>query len=437
MATFFTLHGRFRLIDLVWQLSTDVVAAAAPDPTTGSTRWQPVMNVLGRLPYFGVDEGNERWPTFLSKELAQDLLDTPVFEGGRARVADLRTCCPAGPGAKLGLMLLFNLPRTPTQRQAIPLMRSLLESASGPGGWAHGNPSELELHDIQFMLCELQKFLTFNARNSLRYYRCGAPAPSALPRRRELESLEEALLLFGPGARAVSAEELLQLHGCWQGLPAQAAGPSEGLRSGDRVRLREAGGARLLALGSGRQLRPAASTAEAVAVVLERSGGPGLARPGDEVFLRAPDGTHLAARALAGGRCVVDAPLASGRYCAERAWRLQAAAGAAAGGGSGASGTAEQALGLQPCRGELAGGTLQFSRDGRLACAPPAPRGGGQPVVLEADLRGHEALERVRHEVWEALQEGLRTGRLVQDAEGALALGDAGGVRRRLVGAAG
>lgn len=63
----------------------------------------------------------------ISKEIAQDLRDTPVLEGGREQTSDLRVHSLAGPGALAGLQVMYKLAKMPTQAQAMPMMHAILE----------------------------------------------------------------------------------------------------------------------------------------------------------------------------------------------------------------------------------------------------------------------------------------------------------------------
>ena len=93
----YSLEGKLQIIDQIWNVSQEAVGVASFDPKPGKTTWQPVLNV-GRV-FFGSNEKGKRVPGFFAKEVGRDLLDTLVFEGGRAAVSDLRTISPAGPGA--------------------------------------------------------------------------------------------------------------------------------------------------------------------------------------------------------------------------------------------------------------------------------------------------------------------------------------------------
>ena len=95
-----------------------------------------------------------RKPSFFTKEVIQDAIDTPVFPNGREGVLDLSMFSPAGEALK-GLKIIYGLTSEPPQSQAIPLMRALLSAIAKQVEFAP--PSEL--HDIQFMLCETSKLL--------------------------------------------------------------------------------------------------------------------------------------------------------------------------------------------------------------------------------------------------------------------------------------
>ncbi|CAK9036905.1 unnamed protein product [Durusdinium trenchii] len=147
-----TLVGKFNTLDQLWKVSKQVVEAAKCNQD-GRSSMERVAAVLLDVPYFGNGQGVQRRPSFFAKELIQDLLDTPVFQGGRTQVEDHFTFCPVGPGSIKGLQLVFR--RTEIQpSETLPMMQALWSYA---GDYFHGDPDALELHDIQFQLCEYQK----------------------------------------------------------------------------------------------------------------------------------------------------------------------------------------------------------------------------------------------------------------------------------------
>ena len=90
---------------------------------------------------------------FMTKEALQDVMQTPVLWSAM----DKNTWCPAGPGARRGLNRLYGraLDVSIKERQLLAEMVSLFEEA--PRHLPDFMP-ELELHDIQFQLCEFDKY---------------------------------------------------------------------------------------------------------------------------------------------------------------------------------------------------------------------------------------------------------------------------------------
>eukprot|EP00931_Biecheleriopsis_adriatica_P033257 TRINITY_DN19304_c0_g1_i2.p1 TRINITY_DN19304_c0_g1~~TRINITY_DN19304_c0_g1_i2.p1 ORF type:complete len:890 (+),score=184.63 TRINITY_DN19304_c0_g1_i2:49-2718(+) len=452
MLTFFTLHGKLRIIDEVWRLAPEVVAAAQPDAKTGEILWQRVANVLGRAPYFGRDEGALREPTFFAKEVAQDLLDTPVFEGGRSSVADLHSFSPAGPGALLGLVLVYNLEEKPLQSVAVPMMRAILEAA--PDFWEHGHPEQLELHDVQFMLCELQKlFHSHNALNGLRDY--AGPPPlwpgfaASGPGLPWQQLLEDALLLHATksvgGAEvqaAVPEEELFSSLLAWLGFPDPAQGHQADLCHGDAVRLTVPRKGWALSFNSGSKgstFLAASASREATDFRLERRAGAGPLRFGDEVWLRAGTGAHLGLCSKATRRRArsqhLSAPTSSARYDVRRLFVLEPQPQAAAGPGS-----------RVPCRSSVrlraAQLWLHAPEDAGSPCTmSEAPAVGTPDLELDRSPAVVKVLAALRECFQRAVQRSLADGRLLlhgsqddEDSKRLLRLSYPEEVRRRLVG---
>jgi hypothetical protein len=108
--------------------------------------WRRVGERLMCLPGFG-------GTGFMAKEMLQDVMHTRVLRNA----VDRNSWCPAGPGACRGLNRLHDRPVT----QGIPFDKALAEmielfSVAKPllANWM----PELELHDIQFQLCEFDKY---------------------------------------------------------------------------------------------------------------------------------------------------------------------------------------------------------------------------------------------------------------------------------------
>ncbi|CAE7563999.1 unnamed protein product [Symbiodinium sp. CCMP2592] len=439
--TYFTVHGKLRLLDELWLVAPDVVAAAAPDQT-GKHHWQKVANVLGQLPYFGRDENNLREPTFLAKEIAQDLLDTPVFCGGRESVADLRSFSPAGPGALLGLMLLYDLKERPEQREAVPLMRAILEEASKY--WQHPESGPLELHDIQFMLCEVQKlFHSHNAQNSLRCY--GVPVSvmtafdasgATLPWH---QLVQDALLLLQhrSGAHVVHEEELRQFLLHWLGFSTYE--PDEVLRHGDEIRLRPDTSS-CLALEGFQVMHRLIRTSEArdTSFVLERREGVGALRFGDQIWLRSKCGSHVGVKTapdkVAAG-AHFDATKASDRYDEARLFVVEDPARSP-------SDSTEVRTG---CMVRLRLG--QSSHGTRLCLKAPSAAGSRctaedeaqEPLImLEHCPHRAQVAAKLRALFQQAVADSFRAGAIARHVapggERLVSLADVAGVRRRLIG---
>ncbi len=137
-----------------------------------SRRWEKVAAEMRGLPGFG-------GTGFMAKEVLQDVMQTPVL----GDACDRNTWCPAGPGARRGLNRIYNrdLKRTVGDAQLLEEMTSLLHSA------AFALPPympELELHDIQFQLCEYDKYERFRlgqGRPKARYEPPSGKTRAAVP----------------------------------------------------------------------------------------------------------------------------------------------------------------------------------------------------------------------------------------------------------------
>lgn len=304
---YYSVEGKLQILDQVWQVAPRVVKAAALDHTGRST-WQLVANELARVTLFGSDEDGIRKPTFFAKEIAQDLMDTPVFEGGRTCVSDLRTFSPAGPGALKGLMRIYGLESVPTQAEAIPMMRALLDFVEGPDGWQHQDTGPLELHDIQFMLCEIEKFLRGNA-HMLRDYTGRVDPDLDLDERilfaEWLTILEEALCLDVAYANHAASDadddndDAAVICGVvsWLGLPTVQINSAQ-LSHGDCVKIKYASCIGVFSISDqysdGRlSLVPPESHHGSTGFRVERHETAGQIHFGDTIYLRCPSGRHI------------------------------------------------------------------------------------------------------------------------------------------------
>jgi len=108
--------------------------------------WRATADALRAMPGFG-------GTGFMAKETLQDVIHTPVL----ASAIDRDEWCPAGPGARRGLNRLAGrrldavLPEAKLVLEMIALLRlSRSQLAS--------HMPRLELHDVQFQLCEFDKY---------------------------------------------------------------------------------------------------------------------------------------------------------------------------------------------------------------------------------------------------------------------------------------
>jgi len=111
----------------------------------GEVGLEDVWNWLKGVPYFG---------TFHSHEMVQDLRYTSLLD----QAPDINTWTNPGPGCKRGLNRIKRIDiNTPIKmNDAIAAMRELLEISNNH--WPNNYPA-LELHQIEFQLCEYDKYL--------------------------------------------------------------------------------------------------------------------------------------------------------------------------------------------------------------------------------------------------------------------------------------
>ena len=89
----------------------------------------------------------------MTKEILQDALHTPVFQD----CIDRDTWCPIGPGARRGLARVYGLPVKTRFSDTEGLSNMLDLFDERVDYWPKGLV-KLELHDIQFQLCEFDKY---------------------------------------------------------------------------------------------------------------------------------------------------------------------------------------------------------------------------------------------------------------------------------------
>jgi len=161
-----TLVGKFEVLDKLWNVCGEVVEAAKADEN-GRSSMERVGEVLKSVPFFGQGNGGARKAGFFAKELIQDLVDTIVFPGGRKAVMDHASFCPVGPGSIRGLELVFGRSSIHPS-ETLPMMQALQSFAVD---YFDGDAKELDLHDVQFQLCEFQK----------KFFSCAHRPYSAIP----------------------------------------------------------------------------------------------------------------------------------------------------------------------------------------------------------------------------------------------------------------
>jgi hypothetical protein len=111
-------------------------------------RWRDTMQELQKLLGFG-------GTGFMAKEVMLDTMMTSFWPDGV--IQDRNSWCPAGPGARRGINRLLgrDLKSPMSGDAALPYMLELFHARHDywPKDWV-----ELELHDIQFQLCEFDKY---------------------------------------------------------------------------------------------------------------------------------------------------------------------------------------------------------------------------------------------------------------------------------------
>jgi hypothetical protein len=111
-----------------------------------SRSWKVVANELMKLTGFGGSG-------FMAKEVLQDAIHTPVLEN----LEDRNTWCPIGPGARRGLNRVFSreIKAKASFNQMLDEMIELYEHRDKHWDIFY---TTLDLHCIQFQLCEFDKY---------------------------------------------------------------------------------------------------------------------------------------------------------------------------------------------------------------------------------------------------------------------------------------
>lgn len=124
-----------------WALAPELVQTA-----TSTKSWEAVYRRMRTLHGFG-------GTGFMAKEVLQDAMATPVL----ADCIDRNTWCPVGPGARRGLNRVLERPLKQSWKEA-PALAVMLELYEARLLFWPKDYVELELHDIQFQLCEFDKY---------------------------------------------------------------------------------------------------------------------------------------------------------------------------------------------------------------------------------------------------------------------------------------
>jgi len=154
---FFKNTMREKISDL-WR----VVGGVAPS-VARTKSWKACADVLCQARFYGRGQKGRRECGFHGKELVQDLIETRIF-GGADFVVDIDTWSAIGPGAKRGLDLIFGRSsKNQTQASMLKDMKMLYFLFATKHYYKKGESEgltlpHLELHDIQFGLCEFHKF---------------------------------------------------------------------------------------------------------------------------------------------------------------------------------------------------------------------------------------------------------------------------------------
>ena len=101
---------------------------------------------MSKLPGFG-------GTGFMVKEVLQDVMQTSVLTGA----IDRNSWCPAGPGARRGLNRIHSRPLKQSVSET-RLLDEMVELFEDSRSTLPEFMPDLELHDIQFQLCEYDKY---------------------------------------------------------------------------------------------------------------------------------------------------------------------------------------------------------------------------------------------------------------------------------------
>ena len=125
----------------LWEIKDSLAALAL-----NSKSWETTANRMRQLKGFGGSG-------FMTKEVLQDAMHTPVL----SKCKDRNTWCPLGPGARRGLNRVFDYD-IKAKRSEKQMLRELLAIFGQRAFHWPEHYIELDLHCIQFQLCEFDKY---------------------------------------------------------------------------------------------------------------------------------------------------------------------------------------------------------------------------------------------------------------------------------------
>lgn len=125
------------------------------DEAIRTRSWEVLVQLLRKVSGFGGSG-------FMAKEICQDLMQTHVLKN----CIDANTWCPTGPGARRGLNRLHRRPTSlavsnntqATEARFLDEMHALYKDMCIHHSQWCRDIGGLELHDIQFQLCEFDKY---------------------------------------------------------------------------------------------------------------------------------------------------------------------------------------------------------------------------------------------------------------------------------------
>jgi len=108
--------------------------------------WEAIIKHMRVLQGFGGSG-------FMAKEVMQDAIHCAIWP----KIKDLNTWCPVGPGARRGLNRIMVRPFDQKRPERI-YMEEMLELYKARVAHWPGRLGDLALHDVQFQLCEFDKY---------------------------------------------------------------------------------------------------------------------------------------------------------------------------------------------------------------------------------------------------------------------------------------